>query len=387
MTLDNLNKKHERNLWIISISITLFFLMIIAVMWYVIDNRYTPSPNQVSSSKELNEKVQFIKSANPKELIFIPTGIFIQSFEFLTSDTVQVSGYVWQKINNSDLKKGIIPGIIFPEAKSKTEMYKAYDLDFDQYRVIGWHFHGVTLLQSFNYSNYPFDIQSIWVRMWPRDFYNNIILIPDLKAYDSTNPGDVFGLEENIVKQGYEFKETYFDMPIIQYDTNFGLPNFLKKNNSLELYFNIIVKRHLINAFLIHLLPIVVIWCILFATTMIITNDEHFAQRVGLSTMQIFIALGGTVFSVILMNNNLRSAYEDQPVLYLEYFYLMTYFIIMLVSYDAYMITTRSYYHKALKHNLLPKTLFWPVILAMIIIITLLEFFIFPESAVHWHGS
>lgn len=382
--------KIHKSFWTVSNIISFVFLLIIFILWIIINNRYAPSANQVSNEAELNKKlVMFNQNYTPihsiEKYTIIPTGIFIQSFEFTKSNTVQVSGYVWQKIDKKAIKRGIKPGIVFPESKSVTNLEKAYDHDFGSYRLIGWHFYGVPLLQNFNYSAYPFDVQSIWIRIWSADFQHSVVLVPDFDSYTTTEPGKIFGLESDIVKQGFEIIETYFDMPIMNYDTSFGEPQKQMERNSLELYFNIIVKRHLINAFLIHLLPIIVIWCILFAITMIISNDKRFAERVGLSTTQLFTALGGIIFSVILMNNNLRYHYFDQPFLYMEYFYLITYAIIMLVSYDAYVITTRQKIHSVLHHNLLPKTVFWPLILGCIIVITLFEFFIYPEDLMNWH--
>ncbi|QDP72012.1 hypothetical protein FOG18_05205 [Legionella israelensis] len=346
----------------------------------MINNRYTASLNQVSNYKELNEKIaayrkEYLKNASLK-MIIIPTGIFVQSFEFMTSNTVQISGYVWQKIAKKDLAQGVLPGVIFPEAKSVALMEQAYEVDFDKYKLMAWRFSGATLLQNFNYSKYPFDVQDIWIRMWPKDFTKDVLLVPDFSSYKRTKSDSIFGLEKDIVKHGFEFKETYFDMPVLHYDTTFGFPPSLEENNFLELYFNIIIKRHLINSFLIHLSPIVVVWFILFAITMIITDKPQMASRVGLSTTQLFIALGGTVFSLILMHAGLRREYSEQPVLYLEYFYLITYVIIILVSYNAYIVTTQKSLPKMLKNNLLAKTLFWPVILVFIIVLTILKFFI-----------
>ncbi len=382
-----MEKRLIKHPWFISNSITLIFLIIIALLWIHVNDRYKPSNNQVATKADLDKKVhdflkKFPEQYKKNEIRIIPTGIFIQSFEFVKSNTVRVSGFIWQKIRKEDLKAGILPGIIFPEANDAIKIKQDYSHDYGSYLLYGWHFQGVTLLQNFNYSSFPFDIQSIWIRLWSKDFKEHIILVPDLESYLSTKPGKVFGLEQDIVKQGFDIVETYFDMPKMRYDTSFGDPLNHMEKDSLELYFNIIVKRHLVNSFLIHLLPIVVIWCILFAISMIISNQEQFERRAGISTTQLFTALGGIIFSVILMNNNLRRNYFDQPILFMEYFYLITYVIILLISYDVYMMTTGC---PGKSHTLLRKTLFWPLILGMVILITLCKFFIFPTDIAHWH--
>lgn len=203
--------RHPKGVWTISIITSLIFLLIIIILWNIVNNRYSVSENQVSSNAELNQRLTSFKTIldpnqHNKKHVLIPTGIFIQSFEFVKSNTVQVSGYVWQKIDKSALKKGIKPGIVFPEAKSMANMKLAYNHDYGTYKLFGWHFYGVSLLQNFNYSPYPFDIQSIWIRMWPADFTNQIILVPDLQSYLSTKSGTIFGLESDIVKQGFAIK-------------------------------------------------------------------------------------------------------------------------------------------------------------------------------------
>lgn len=52
--------------------------------------------------------------------------------------------------------------------------------------VFGWYVN-TSLRQTFDYSHYPFDRQDIWLRLWHLNFDRNVILVPDLKAYDAVN--------------------------------------------------------------------------------------------------------------------------------------------------------------------------------------------------------
>lgn len=374
--------KQKKHMWLISNLLSATLLVILLGLWFQINHSHIDSPNRISDMSALNQAVSSFIQENPSHdqdngYFEIPTGLFIQSFEFTKSNTVQISGYIWQKVSKKNLKLGYKPGVVFPEAKSIASLKKAYQYDDGEYRLIGWRFFGVSLLQNFNYSNYPFDIQNIKIRVWPEDFYHYVIITPDLGSYVSTKPGHVFALDKDILRQGFNLKETYFDLLIKHYETSFGDPMQYRATNSLELYFNIIVKRDLLNAFLIHFIPIFGIWCVLFAITMIISNDRQFAERVGLSTTQIFAALAGIIFAVILMSNNLRNNYLDQPILFMEYFYLITFVIIIFVSYDAYVVTAKRKVHTILHHNLLPKTMFWPFILICLVLLTVLKFYIY----------
>ena len=130
---------NQRRSWYVSIFITTCLFIVLILMWYFIEHRYVPSPHQVSNQQELHETIDEFTSmpkAKPQaeEPIVIPTGVFLQSIEFLNSNTVQVSGYVWQKITNENLAKGINPGIVFPEAKEDALIEPAYTLEYDSYK-------------------------------------------------------------------------------------------------------------------------------------------------------------------------------------------------------------------------------------------------------------
>ncbi|PXF60947.1 MAG: hypothetical protein C4B59_06235 [Candidatus Methanogaster sp.] len=102
----------------------------------------------------------------------IPTGIFLQSLRFSSANNVIVTGYVWQ--DHSDSRTANVShGVIFPEAE-QIKIEEAYKLDNG---VTGWYFRAV-LRQQFDYSKYPFDREDVWVRLWPGEFYGNVILTP-----------------------------------------------------------------------------------------------------------------------------------------------------------------------------------------------------------------
>lgn len=318
--------------------------------------------------------------------IFVPTGVFIQSFEFVRSNTVKVSGYVWQKISEKDLKSGITPGIVFPEANEHVDIKLAYKIDYPDYKVFGWNFTGVSLLQRFDYSTFPFDIHAIWIRLWAKDFERNVVLVPDLISYDSTSVGKVFGLEKDIIKQGFDIQETFFDMPAMVYDSDFGIASDVGQKASLEFYFNIVLKRDLFTPFIIHLLPLFLIWCILFFVTMMVTVDKHQNRETAATATNLFAVLDATVFSVLILHIGFRRSFVDQPLLYLEYFYLITYILIIIIAYDVYNVTTNLKATRLIKRNLLPKTWFWPGLLLAVLVITIIEFFIIPHESIHWYN-
>ena len=73
-----------------------------------------------------------------EERLVIPTGVFIQSVEFVTANNVEVSGYVWQRYARSippDLERGIVLPEALEDAYEAREVFR-YDEGGDE--VIGW---------------------------------------------------------------------------------------------------------------------------------------------------------------------------------------------------------------------------------------------------------
>jgi hypothetical protein len=103
------------------------------------------------------------------DLILVPTGVFLQSLEFLSGDNLQISGYYWQRFG-PDIPDDFVRGLVFPEAfrdaYKQTEAYRYTEGDVE---TIGWYFE-TTIREPFDYTYFPFDRQDAWIRLWSRDF-------------------------------------------------------------------------------------------------------------------------------------------------------------------------------------------------------------------------
>jgi hypothetical protein len=81
----------------------------------------------------------------------VPTGIFLQSFEFLNTNNVEIAGFAWQTYG-PEIPDHIMRGIVLPEAVE--EAYEADEVwrveQDDGTEQIGWYFSG-TFRQNFDY--------------------------------------------------------------------------------------------------------------------------------------------------------------------------------------------------------------------------------------------
>ncbi len=117
----------------------------------------------------------------------VPTGIFLQSLEFTSSNNVDLTGYLWQSYPacgagaiDPECDDPLEQGVIFPEAISASleEAYRAVEGDRE---IVGWYFE-VTLREPFEYSRFPLDRQVVWLRIWHKQFHRDIVLTPHLDA-------------------------------------------------------------------------------------------------------------------------------------------------------------------------------------------------------------
>jgi hypothetical protein len=298
------------------------------------------------------------------DIELVPTGLFIQSLEFRDANDVNLTGYVWQRYDKMESEEP--PGIVFPEIIDSAGSIlpgndkEAYREKMGNKESVGWYFE-VTLRQSFNYKKFPLDHKTVWIRMWPGDFLHRILLIPDYQAYRATDLNDTFGIDEDIVLGNWQIEETFFDYHLPDYDTNFGLTNG-GHNSKLfpELYFNIVLKRKFANEFIIYLIPLLTVAALLYLILLAATTERDKAERFDFSILGVIGVNSALFFVVIIAHIQLRREIGSSLV-YLEYFYLVMYFTIMVVTLDAYLISVgwqvRLLHYK---DHLIPKLLYWP---------------------------
>lgn len=396
--------------WISSAVISLILIIVLVLLWMQM-NQYKVKDVGIRDDGAYNSQQltddgivdAYLKhswdnnkhdiNAEKDPLIKIKTGIFIQSLKFFNSSEVNVSGYIWQRYKDtihdsvnpclshdkSDEKsecEGV--GFILPEqvdSGSDIEpriIYRVRD-DIEKEEVIGWYFEA-TLRQPFDYTKYPFDHKNVWVRLWANDFSKNVVLVPDFESYNyETDLDDIFGIEENIVLGTWVRENTYFSYKPSNYDTNFGIKNYVGKNGFPELYYNFVVKRKFANAFIVYLLPLFLVASLLFAALLTVSDNEELSSRLGFSTSGFIGAASALFFVVMLAHIQLREQFAGTSIVYIEYFYILMYAMLVIATANTYLFSIRSKRWTRVilyNDNIIPKVAYWPVVLSCLIAIT-----------------
>jgi len=370
----NLRKKW----WTFSILLTIVLFATLVTLWFY-ESQYefiqTGLVDRSEAQRYLTENWEPINDWLGEPTIRVPTGLYIKSIQFETANDVRLTGLTWQRFSPTK-HDSLTPeerGVVFANAVSSSinEEYRKKIGDED---IIGWSFD-VVLRQSFRYKKYPFDHKTVWVQLWSKTFNRNVILVPDFASYKSTGLEDTFGIDEEIVLGTWNRQETFFDYHLATYDTTFGVGAYPEKERKFaNLTYNIVLKRKSQNAFIINFTPLFVVAMLLFFLVTMVTGDKDKAGRFGLNTSGTIASSTSLFFVVMLSHNQLRSEFSSIGIVFMEYFYFIMYLMILLVALNA-LIFSADWSHRwkfiTYEDNLLPKVIFWPLILIFMIIITL----------------
>ena len=382
-------RSHQKlSVYVFGISLcSIAFTAAIVVMWYI--SLYAELGVEEKKAQILNvsDLTSFKRSYSEKSIqrgepaIYVPTGVFIQSIEFSTANNVIVTGYIWQKYHER-AHRGLSREVVMPEAET-FETKPAYSKPEGRHQLIGWYFRA-TLRQNFEYEDYPLDRQSVWLRLWHKDFDQNVVLVPDLKAYDELTPDSLPGLEEDFVLSGWDLWQSFYQHNPHSYNTNFGIDNYVGQTEFPELYFYVSLKRDFFGPFISQLAPMFVVILMLFAILVTSSKGEKRNTLLGFNTAGVLASNSALFFVVLVSHIDLRSSLAAKEILYLESFYFVIYLALLVISVNSILFSWGVRFPEIkgvsliqYRDNLIPKLLFWPMVTGQLLLCTLI--FLYPE--------
>lgn len=297
---------------------------------------------------------------------FVATGVILETFELIGPNNIQVSGYVWQTYP-ANIPEGITRGFLLPEASDVTvrEAYRRKNADSE---TIGW-FVKAEIRQSFDYSKYPLDQQDFRFRIRHQDLDKGVILIPDLESYQIIHPLARLGLEKDMTLPGWAVARTQFSNLASNRNTSFGIADSAG-GLANELAFNVIINRRILEPLFSSVLPIAVSSFMVFTLLLVVNPNTR-----G-NVVQMLAAFSGLFFILILSELDLRRRMSSSAILYIEYFYFVVYAGIL----SQALITLTNTYTGHFpwleqREHIIPKLLYWPVILTAMFVITFVVFY------------
>lgn len=296
--------------------------------------------------------------------IVVPTGLYIDAIEFSGPHGLQLTGHIWQKYPDN-YPASLVKGIQFSKAKS-ISLKQSNVEKVAGGEVIQWTFQAVLRIDMDN-SRYPLEVESMGIKILPLDPSQNILLVPDLDAYKLTTPTLLPGLDRNVFIPGWKLTETFFLMRTADRNVNFGIEKNFDRSTLPTLYYQIGVKRVFIDAFISNLTPLIVVTIILFAL-LLLSKTEDIGKILGACVSVFFVV----VFTHLTIRRNIAGG----EIFYLEYFYFVIYFTIILVPMNGFRtaLKMRSRFFEY-RDGLLSQAIYWPSILGVFFLITALKFY------------
>ncbi|NET45272.1 Cache 3/Cache 2 fusion domain-containing protein [Okeania sp. SIO2B3] len=362
---------------LVSFIMTLLFVANIGFVWNLVlrARTYTATRNLLLSDTGVTQllapQIELSQELNQEPPLIIPTGVFIQSFDFTSPKDAFVTGYIWQEYQDGvhdDLSRGIILANAIED--SDYELREDYRHKKDGLEVIGWYF-SYTLRMDFDFDYYPFDDKDLKIRILHQDFNNGnldrrVILAPNLSSYNVINPRTTPGVDQEMVLGEWYLRDSFFEYVFKTYNTNFGLLDSAPKTNFPELQFTVILQRSFLGLFISKLGPMIVVLTLLFAVLLSCDREQ---------TMEVLGAAAGFVFIVILDQVTVRQQIITKGIVYLEYFYFVVYLYIFLVTLNFILWSLKPDLQIfKYKDNFIFKALYWPSMMKILLLVTILVF-------------
>lgn len=135
------------------------------------------------------------------------------------------------------------------------------------------------------------------------------------------------------------------------------------------------MSRQALSAFIAYVVPPVVTLVMLFGVLMLTTRRRDRRDSAGWSSTNVLAYAAALFFVVIVSHVNLRQQVSANGILYLGYFYFLTYLAILLVSINAILFILPSK-GKLIQFgdNLFSKLLYWPLLTFALLLITVVVF-------------
>jgi len=371
-----------------SMTMSLFVFLGVLSLWKISD--YYPSYGDDEQLKMMSADVlsefanKQVTTAHEHKLSlpkFVKTGVYLQSVEFEGANNLKVSGYVWQHYKKGE-HQGIARGIVLPEAEVPhiEEVYRDVanpddpdcvlnnDISRDCTELIGWYV-SATLRQEFDYSLYPLDSQQVWLRMWHKDYRDNIILVPDLESYALPNPRLKPGVQHGFVLPGWKIEQSWFSINHEVFSTNFGDARINGVQHKPELFYNVNIQREFLNPFVSRIIPVALVSVFMFLIVLISNKSGKSAEWLGFSASDVVQGLSALFFVVGISHADLRNALSSSRIMYFEYLYFVIYVMLLYVAVSSIYIAKRDAI-EGRDENFISKNLYWPVLSIVMFLVT-----------------
>ncbi|MGH4035893.1 hypothetical protein ACQB60_44135 [Actinomycetota bacterium Odt1-20B] len=364
-----------RRCWISAIAFSVICAIGIGTIWELA--RSEPPEGTVIGLRVTNRRdvARFISARYEKadHPFQVPTGVQLQGVRFPGGHNVEVTGYLWMYFPK-EIPASIPRSFTLPEAQGAPQISQVYHHADAHGEAFGWTF-STTLRQNFDYTKYPLDRHSIWIRIWPAGKMRSVIAVPDFGSYPPWQDELLLGTDPQFTQAaGLKPVGTAFSYETNTYRTSLGRTSYSGSSATPELYFNLVVQREIYGALGKTVVPLTAVAILIFVTLLLTTRDHERRERVGFTSLAT-LSLGMTALLVTVVRHKDILDFIDSDVnVYLETFPILIYAMIVGTIVNAVLVATTANRALLWRENLLPALLFWPILTGVLFLVTIVTF-------------
>lgn len=350
----------------------IILIITILCLWYVIQKTSGLESktdilitDQASVNKFINFQKREAQRKNEPPPIVIPCGIELYSLQRSSPKEVSFSGYIWHRYHKY-LHKDLQRVIRIPQASSFNIINTTTVTEGD-WEIVGLNITA-TIYHELDYSHYPFEKHHIVIPLEHAEIGKHILLVPDLVSYNSLNPYKLPGIDITFSKTAFNIIKTFFDYRHYEPNSDLGVREYWEISDLHRLGYNAIISIELLVPFIFFFLPLLVILISIFAILVL--------EQPGTSSYTMVGPFTGLLFSLVLLHRALREAAPSSGVVYLEYAFIYTYIILILLVIHTLLSQRyiKSDFYQIYLVRLF-KIIFWPLQITAWIITTIIVFY------------
>lgn len=360
---------NRKALWITASAYSLATFLAITTIWHIELSYQTfkKHDNIIENQHDLDVFMKRNEKEHPSiyqsNHHIVPMGILAYAIEVKPNNDAKIDTYAWAKYDNTKDKV-----VTQPFKMANKEVFLTPNTFVqDNKTILTWNTNIISP-QSFDFKKYPFDKQEIDLDFYHPNYIENVILIPELSAYDPTIKFPQ--LRPDIKLPRWEIDDAYFYYTLSDSATDFGIRDNQQMKNFPYLHYVIEVHRNILNPLISTLLPILIVLFILFCVLLILGNESSRA-----SLPSIVGLLSGLFFATLISDQTFDRTINAPYITYFKSFYYIIYCLIFLVSVNCFLYLFRHIRWIQYEHNFIARLLFWPVASTIFFGVTLIFFY------------
>jgi len=359
-----------RNVWIIIFSGSLLIIVAVGCIWSIALT-YNPADKingiKISDKATLQSTLSNLENRSSmyhlEPPLFVPTGVYIDALKFSGPNDMFLSGYIWQKYSH-DFPQDIAKEFTISQA-TNVSIQKINSTVQNGDEIIQFHF-SAEIRQKLSHRTYPLEEELIELPIIQKDLNHNIVLTPDLDAYKVRSASQLPGIDKSSFISGWNLTNSYYEIRLNDLNSNFGIIRSVDKADFPALYFDVEIQRNFVDAFISNLTPLIIVSVMLFF--MLFLMDK-------IDTAKVFNICIAMFFVIVFSHIDIRGKISVQEIFYLEYFFFITYGLILYVALNAiaWILQTETWYYHY--QSTIYSTLYWPILLGLTLGVTIITFY------------